>query len=526
MTVLRPGIRAFWLILLSILGVACQATAEVAVVVQDDGSGTVNVVLVVDPEATALLIDPVGDLRLDDLVDAGWTIVDEPRLTPGGSLEVEASKAFPAAEQLDDVLAEIGGPILDGITLVRSHDFDGTAWTVEGAIDLRGGVDNFADEDLTTLLAGRPFGETLEDLEAQLGAPLGSFLDLELAVTFMGVESRDEVDAPLAATVDTQPSGGVEARWLTTVGDEDVLAISAIAERTSIVPWIWLGLLIAAAALFVLLVITQIGRSIRRHRRRSQMGPSGLPLPGAGRPDMPMPSAPNSTPAAESVRPVPLPGTGPTPDPQARPVVEAPEEQVAPELVVLDGMGVIFEEGDDIRKLLVPYARERGCTLDSDEIASLSHSGSLGRLSSAELWEALGLDGDPAELDAGYLALHNLTPGLGAFITRMRDRGIGVACLTNDLSTWSLELRRMHGLVEIIDPWIVSSTVGVRKPEPAMYEALRRTAGIEPRRCLLIDDRIENLDAARELGYLTALFSPDADTPRVGDHAVLAGFGA
>jgi putative hydrolase of the HAD superfamily len=189
-------------------------------------------------------------------------------------------------------------------------------------------------------------------------------------------------------------------------------------------------------------------------------------------------------------------------------------------------MGVIFEQGDDIQKLLVPFVRRRGCPLGPDEITSLSHSASLGRLSAAELWEALGVAGNPAELDAQYLSLHRITPGLRDFITRMRERGIGVACLTNDLSSWSLELRRMHGLGEIIDPWIVSSTVGVRKPEPAMYEALRRTAGVEPRRCLLIDDRIENLDAARELGYLTALFRPGAGTPRVGDHAVLAGFGA
>ncbi|MCP5030113.1 MAG: HAD-IA family hydrolase [Actinomycetia bacterium] len=520
MTVPRPGIRAFWLILISLLGVACQATAEVAVVVEDDGSGTVNVVLAVDPEATALLIDPVGDLRLDDLTDAGWAIVEEPRVTPDGALEAEVSKAFPAAEQLDDVLAEIGGPILGGITLVRSRDFDGTAWTIEGAIDLRDGVDNFADEQLAALLAGRPFGETLEDLEDQLGAPLGSFLDLELAVTFMGVDSRGEVDAPLAVTVDAQPTGGVEARWLTTVGDQDVVAVSAVAERISIVPWVWLGLLIGAGVLILLIVLSQIARSLRR---RGRMGPGGLPLPGAGRPDMPMPTAPSSSPGTETVRPVPLPGAAP--DPTVPPEAVPGDQSTTPELVVLDGMGVVFEEGDDIRKLLVPYARERGCTLDVDEMISLSHSGSLGRLSSAELWEALGLEGDAADLDADYLALHRLTPGVGAFIARMRDRGIGVACLTNDLSTWSLELRRIHGLVEIVDPWIVSSTVGVRKPEPAMYEALRRTASIEPRRCLLIDDRIENLDAARELGYLTALFSPDATTPRVGEHAVLAGFG-
>ena len=73
---------------------------------------------------------------------------------------------------------------------------------------------------------------------------------------------------------------------------------------------------------------------------------------------------------------IPLPGAGAAPGPApAEPVSEAAEEETAPELVVLDGMGVIFEEGDDIRKLLVPYARERGCTLEVDEIVGSYGSG-------------------------------------------------------------------------------------------------------------------------------------------------------
>lgn len=53
--------------------------------------------------------------------------------------------------------------------------------------------------------------------------------------------------------------------------------------------------------------------------------------------------------------------------------------------------------------------------------------------------------------------------------------------------------RHVHGA-------ILSYELGLRKPEPAIYAAAVKLAGVEPARCLFIDDLEENVAAARRFG--------------------------
>jgi putative hydrolase of the HAD superfamily len=54
---------------------------------------------------------------------------------------------------------------------------------------------------------------------------------------------------------------------------------------------------------------------------------------------------------------------------------------------------------------------------------------------------------------------------------------------------------------------VASSLIGMRKPEPAIYElTLERLGGVDPRECLFIDDNELNVEAARELGMQTVRF--------------------
>ena len=60
-------------------------------------------------------------------------------------------------------------------------------------------------------------------------------------------------------------------------------------------------------------------------------------------------------------------------------------------ILVLDAMGVIYSVGNDDRDLLCPFVEEKGGTKDMSKIETLYHSTSLGNMSSAEFWEAVGL---------------------------------------------------------------------------------------------------------------------------------------
>lgn len=189
-------------------------------------------------------------------------------------------------------------------------------------------------------------------------------------------------------------------------------------------------------------------------------------------------------------------------------------------ILVLDAMGVIYPVGDDVRDLLRPFIKEHGGEADASKIEALYRETSLGRCSSRDFWRAMGLD---PELEEKYLRRFELTPGLMDFIHSPPPHLAGVWCLSNDVSEWSLGLRRHFGLESLIQGFVISGDVGVRKPDAAIYRHLFQQAGVEPRQTIFVDDRRANLDAAKALGMNTVLFTLD-ETPVNADHLAVRGF--
>ncbi len=60
------------------------------------------------------------------------------------------------------------------------------------------------------------------------------------------------------------------------------------------------------------------------------------------------------------------------------------------------------------------------------------------------------------------------------------------------------------------DHIVISGDAKALKPHPRIYEYFFKKAGISPFTCFFIDDQAENLDAAREFGVDSALFSPNS----------------
>jgi putative hydrolase of the HAD superfamily len=172
-------------------------------------------------------------------------------------------------------------------------------------------------------------------------------------------------------------------------------------------------------------------------------------------------------------------------------------------VVALDAMGVLYRSADDVTDLLIPYARAHGSWLEPQRILEVYLECSLGRISAAELWERLGTTG---AYDEEYCSGFQLTEGVLPALQRLSARGYGLACLSNDVSEWSLRLRRRFGLDEYTSTWAISGDIGVRKPAAEAYAALVRMAAVDPSRILFIDDRIANVRAARAAGMASALF--------------------
>ena len=172
--------------------------------------------------------------------------------------------------------------------------------------------------------------------------------------------------------------------------------------------------------------------------------------------------------------------------------------------VVLDAMGVIYSAHDDVAELLYPFIVEKGGLNDLDQIINIYIETSLGKMSSAEFWKKVELD--PAMEDE-YLSRHVITEGLMEFLEGMRFPGVSVWCLSNDVSEWSRKLRRKFGIEGYFQGFIISGDIGLRKPNPAIYELLVERLKCSPGDITFVDDNVKNLDVPARAGIHTVLFN-------------------
>lgn len=455
--------------------------------VEDDGGGEVTAVLALDPEAASRLVDLQGSLPLEDLAQAGWRI-EPPAEREDGWTEVVASKTFGTPAQLSLVLDELDGPegVFRGIALQRVKTFARVDYQLTGTLDPTGGFDAFADSELEQTL-----GTTVADLATRQGASPEQ-VTVQLQVDLPG-ELRE---GSLAGNTETADES---VAWTVTLSDVAPVAISVVTTARMVTPLVLRGIAVVAAVLAGLVLLGHALRLIRPEaRRRPATAVRPKVAARAAHPSRALPAVPVSS-----------------------NVEGGPGTPSAPKVVALDAMGVLYREGDDVRQLLLPFARERGSLLPDAELIERTRALSLGRMTPAEFWAGIGVSGDPNELDQEYLSLHQLNPGVVRFLRALRERQIRAACVTNDAASWAAALRRRHSLEGLIDLWVISGAVGVRKPDPPIFEALRRLAQVPVGDIMVIDDDRTNLDAARSLGFRTAWFAPDGDRDEAGGHTIL-----
>lgn len=179
------------------------------------------------------------------------------------------------------------------------------------------------------------------------------------------------------------------------------------------------------------------------------------------------------------------------------------------EILILDAMGVLYQAGDDVAELLVPFVHDNGRTdLPAGAIEQKYTAASLGQLDAAAFWKDVGVD--PAKED-DYLAGHRLIEGTREALPSLRQRFASIACLSNDVADWSAKLRRRFGLEAWIDPWFISGDLGIRKPSPEIYQLVIDRLDARPQDIVFVDDRPRNLDAAKALGIHTVLLDIRGD---------------
>ncbi|MFE5589196.1 HAD family hydrolase [Streptomyces sp. NPDC056549] len=103
-----------------------------------------------------------------------------------------------------------------------------------------------------------------------------------------------------------------------------------------------------------------------------------------------------------------------------------------------------------------------------------------------------------------------------AAVTLLRRvrRHMPLVLVTNATLELERDLESM-GLADLADHVVSSARVGVAKPDPEIYEIAARRAGTAAGRCLFVDDRLENIEAAIALGMTGVHYHEPADLQKV-----------
>jgi epoxide hydrolase-like predicted phosphatase len=88
-----------------------------------------------------------------------------------------------------------------------------------------------------------------------------------------------------------------------------------------------------------------------------------------------------------------------------------------------------------------------------------------------------------------------------------RAAGVRTGMLSN---SWGDDRYPAEQLAELFDAWVISAQVGLRKPDPAIYELAAERLGLAREQCVFVDDLPGNLKPARALGMATVVHRGDA----------------
>ena len=169
--------------------------------------------------------------------------------------------------------------------------------------------------------------------------------------------------------------------------------------------------------------------------------------------------------------------------------------------IVLDMYGVIVKQtGDDF----VPYVQQTFPDLKPEEIYTPWFKADIGELTSLEVWEAIGFQGDLEKIEQEYLDTIELNDGFLDFIKGV-SKDYKLAIISNDSSRWSEYLRKKFDINKYFDVISISGDLKIQKPDERIYRLTIEQLGVNAEDCVYVDDRETNLVAAERVGMKAIL---------------------
>ena len=135
--------------------------------------------------------------------------------------------------------------------------------------------------------------------------------------------------------------------------------------------------------------------------------------------------------------------------------------------------------------------------------------------------DALGFAGSAEDFAAAWMdACPDCDPEIVAVVRELRARGVACCAVSNQDAVRARCLDAMAPLPELFDQRFYSCRIGAAKPSRACFEAIAAALDLPPETILLVDDRRDNVLAARAVGWQSE-HCTDAASLRAALHAHL-----
>jgi putative hydrolase of the HAD superfamily len=175
--------------------------------------------------------------------------------------------------------------------------------------------------------------------------------------------------------------------------------------------------------------------------------------------------------------------------------------------LLLDFGGVVTTDffaalGAHCERLGLPHDSFRNLVTADPQGRELYHQVERGELSQPAFEQKIAqlLGVQPTGLIHGLLADLRPEPLIAEAVARTRMAGIRVGVITNSWGTAPYDPYAAYQLDQRFDAVVISSQVGLRKPEPAIYRRAAEELAVALERIVFVDDIAANLQPAHELG--------------------------
>ena len=175
--------------------------------------------------------------------------------------------------------------------------------------------------------------------------------------------------------------------------------------------------------------------------------------------------------------------------------------------LLLDFGGVVTTDffaslGAHCERLGLPHDSFRNLVTADPVGRELYHQVERGELSQPEFEQRIAqlLGVQSSGLIQGLLADLRPEPLIAEAGARARTAGIRVGVITNSWGTAPYDPYAAYQLDQRFDAVVISSQVGLRKPEPAIYRRAAHELAVPTERIVFVDDIAANLQPAHELG--------------------------